>query len=99
MRQYENKQRTFTHPKTGKRTVMNTANIGKSKSKKRKQYGGISPHAAKPVRSGVPYEPKAAIELPYKPVYAANAIISVMGEALAIEIAEHILQIAKGNKS
>ena len=77
---------------------MNTANIGKSQPKKRKQYGGISPHAFTPVRQSEPYEPKAAIELPYKPFYAANAIISVMGEELALEIADHIHQIAKGNQ-
>jgi uncharacterized ParB-like nuclease family protein len=78
--------------------TQNTCNIGKSSSKKRKQYGGISPHAFTPVRQSEPYEPKAAIELPYKPFYAANAIISVMGQELAIEIAEQILQITKGNE-
>lgn len=95
--QYKTEQRTFTHPKTGKPAVMNTANIGKSKTNGRKKYGGISPHAAKPVRTCAPYEPKAAIDLPYKPVYAANAIISVMGKELAIEIAQEILQITKGD--
>ena len=77
---------------------MNTAKIGKSKPQSRKKYGGISPKAFKPVRQGEPYEPKAAIELPYKPFYAANAIISVMGEELAVEIANQILQITKGNE-
>jgi len=95
---YETEKRAFTHPKTGKPTTMNTTKIGKSKPKSRKKYGGISPKAFKPVRQGEPYEPKAAIELPYKPFYAANAIISVMGEELAVEIANQILQITKGNE-
>ena len=90
----DSQKRAFTHPKTGKPTTMNTAKIGKSKS--RKKYGGISPKAFKPVRQGEPYEPKAAIELPYKSFYAANTLISVMGEALAIEIANQILEITKG---
>jgi len=77
---------------------MNTAKIGRSQSKRKKQYGGISPHAFKPVRTSEPYEPKAAIDLPYKPFYAANAIISVMGQELAVEIAEQILQITKGSE-
>lgn len=98
MSQYETEQRTFTHHKTGKPAVMNTAKIGKSSPKKRKQYGGISPHAFTPVRESEPYEPKAAIDLPYKPFYAANAIISVMGQELAVEIAEQILKITKGNE-
>jgi len=95
--QYETDQRKFIHPKTGKPTLMNTANIGKSTPKRRKQYGGIAPDAFKPIRSCGQYEAKAAIELPYKPVYAAKTIISVMGTELAVEIAEEILQIAKGN--
>lgn len=78
--------------------TQNTAKIGKSSPKKHKKYGGISPHAFTPVRESEPYEPKAAIELPYKPFYAANAIISVMGQELAVEIAEQILQITKGNE-
>lgn len=98
MSKYETEKRVFTHPKTGKPTIMNTAKIGKSKPQSRKKYGGISPKAFKPVRQGEPYEPKAAIELPYKPFYAANTLISVMGEALAVEIANQVLQITKGNK-
>ncbi len=77
--------------------TQDTANISKSNKKRRKQYGGIAPDAFKPIRSCGQYEAKAALELPYKPVYAAKTIISVMGTELAVEIAEEILQIAKGN--
>jgi hypothetical protein len=94
---YETEQRTFIHPKTGKPAVMNTTQIGKSKPKPNRQYGGIAPDAFKPVRPCGQYEPKAAIELPYKAVYAAKTIVSVMGKDLAVEIAQEILQIAKGN--
>lgn len=92
----ENADKVTYITKHGTKAVMNTTKIGKSKPKSRK-FGGISPKALKPVRTGSPYEAKAAIELPYKPKYAANAIISVMGKELAIEIAEEILQITKGN--
>lgn len=94
---YDSEQRTFIHPKTGKPAVMNTAKIGKPKPKPNRQYGGIAPDAFKPVRPCGQYEPKAAIELPYKAVYAAKTIVSVMGKDLAVEIAQEILQIAKGN--
>ncbi|NLW83935.1 MAG: hypothetical protein GXY41_05970 [Phycisphaerae bacterium] len=95
--QLENAKISYT-TKHGTKATMNTAKIGRSQSKRKKQYGGISPHAFKPVRTSEPYEPKAAIDLPYKPFYAANAIISVMGQELAVEIAEQILQITKGSE-
>lgn len=95
--QYETEKRTFTHPKTGKPAVMDTANISKANKKRRKQYGGVAPDAFTPKRTGQPFESRAAIELPYNPEYAANAIISVMGEELAAEIANQILQTLKGN--
>lgn len=94
---YKTGQRKFIHPKTGKPTTMNTANIGKSAKKPRKQYGGIAPDAFVPKRSSQPFESRAAIELPYNAEHAANAIISVMGDELAAEIANQILQTLKGH--
>ena len=77
--------------------TQNTANIGKSGNKRKKQYGGIAPDAFTPKRTGQQFESRAAIELPYNPELAANAIISVMGDELAAEIANQILQTLKGN--
>jgi hypothetical protein len=76
---------------------MNTANITKTNKKRKKQYGGIAPDAFTPKRTGQQFESRAAIELPYNPELAANAIISVMGDELAAEIANQILQTLKGN--
>lgn len=76
---------------------MNTGKIGKSTPPKRKKFGGIARDAFKPVRACEKFESRAAIELPYNPMYAANAIISTMGAELAIQIANQILTITKGN--
>jgi hypothetical protein len=82
--------------KRGKSTYLqNTAKIGKTQ--KRKKFGGIARDAFKPVRACEKFESRAAIELPYNPVYAANAIISTMGAELAIQIANQILTTTKGN--
>ncbi len=76
--------------------TQDTTNIGKSNKKRRKQYGSIAPDAFIPKRASQPFESRAAIELPYNPEHAASAIISVMGEELAINIANQILQTLKG---
>jgi hypothetical protein len=75
--------------------TQDTAKIGKSGKKRKKQYGGIAPDAFTPKRTGQQFESRAAIELPYNPDYAANAIVSVMGGKLAVEIAKRIFQIAE----
>ena len=94
-RQIDSSKRTV---KRGNSTyTQNIAKIGKASKKRKKKYGGIAPDAFTPVRPTGQYEPKAAIELPYKPVYAAKTIVSVMGQEMAVEIANQILQIAKGN--
>lgn len=94
---YEKDKRLFIHPKTGKPTIMNTANITKTNKKRDKQYGGIAPDAFTPKRTGQQFESRAAIELPYNPEHAANAIISVMGNELAADIANQILKTLKGS--
>ncbi|MBI9017344.1 MAG: hypothetical protein JEZ07_08810 [Phycisphaerae bacterium] len=86
--------RTFVN-KNGKTTTMDTTNIGKSNN--RKKYGGISDDAFEPVRQCSQLKKRAAVELPYEANYAANAIISAMGEELAFEIAEAIVSKLKGN--
>jgi len=66
--------------KHGTRATMNTANIGKPKVKGRKKVGGIAPGASKPVIGHSKIAPRAALELPYDPHYAAKALVSVFGE-------------------
>lgn len=91
---YETKQRTFTHPKTGKPAVMNTSKIGKSKPQKRKTYGQIAPNAFKPVRQARPSLAQTPIDLPHDPHYAARALVSAMGreftEKLIVELTNYL---------
>ncbi len=82
---YETEKRTFTHHKTGKPAVMNITKIGKSVSK-----------VFKPIRASDQFQDRAAVELPYNPVSAANTIVTTMGKTLSIEIANRILAITKG---
>jgi len=72
--------RTFTHPKTGKPTQMNTAKIGRTKQRQKpRKPGGISPDAFKPIRQPRPALAQTSLNLPHDPVYGARAIVSAMG--------------------
>jgi hypothetical protein len=82
---YETGKRAFVHHKSGKPTVMNIAKMGKSSLK-----------VFKPIRASDQFQDRAAIELSYNPISAASVILSTMGKALSIEIANRILAITKG---
>ena len=82
---YETEKRTFVHHKSGKPTVMNIAKIGKSSLK-----------VFKPIRASDQFQDRAAVELPYNPVSAANTILATLGKTLSIEVANRILAITKG---
>lgn len=63
---------------------INTTNIGQGRrpasdaGKPRKQFGGISPHAHRPVRDcASPYPEKTALELPHDAEMGARTLISV----------------------
>ena len=93
---YETGKRAFTHPKTGKPTTMNTAKIGKSKPKKRKQYGQLAPNAFKPVRSARPTLAQTALDLPHDPYYAARAIVDAMGSEFSEKLINTLTAYLKG---
>ncbi len=72
--------RTFTHPKTGKPTQMNTAKIGRTKQRQTPRAPGKrSPDAFKPVRQPRPALAQTNLNLPHDPAYGARAIVSAMG--------------------
>ncbi|NLW84510.1 MAG: hypothetical protein GXY41_08950 [Phycisphaerae bacterium] len=85
MHKYENEKRAFTHPKTGKPTVMNTAKIGRSFPKRATSKGSPS----RPDASG----DCLTIDIPRHPKSAARTLLSLFGKTVATEIAEHVLLI------
>lgn len=97
MHQYKNEQRTFTHPKTGKSSVMNTANISEANKKRRKQYGGLAPNAFKPVREARPTLAQTPIDLPHDVPSAARAIVHAMGREFTAKLIDALTAYLKGN--
>jgi len=86
---YEPQQRTFTHPKTGKPTTMNTAKIGKSRA---------IPSARTP-RSAVACnattsEDCLTVAIPRNPKSAARTLMDTFGLKDAVDIAEYVLLMA-----
>jgi transposase-like protein len=79
--------------------TINTANIGRSQrrpaseSKPRKQFGGISPRAHRPVRDGdIAYPAKTALELPHDAEMGARTLISVFEPAYLQKLVEVLTQ-------
>jgi hypothetical protein len=79
--------------------TQNTAKIGKSKSKKRKQYGQLAPNAFKPVRSGRAELPQTALQLPHDPHYAARAIVDAMGRDFSTKLIDALTHYLKGTQA
>lgn len=94
--QYENQNRTFTHPKTGKPAVMKTEKIGKPKP--RKQYGQVSPNAFKPVRPAHPQVSQAVVSLPRDTRSAARALVHALGNEFCEKLAEELKSYLNGGK-
>jgi hypothetical protein len=86
MHKYENEKRAFTHPKTGKSTIMNTAKIGRSLQKRSTPKAS----ASKPDVS----EECLTIDIPRNPKSAARILLGTFGKKVATDIAEHVLLMA-----
>ena len=90
--------RTYNHPKSGKPTQMNTANIGRAR-KRAKPTGRIAADALKPTRT--PHGengpvPMKAISLPLNnPRQAAASMIGLYGEAYMMELMTELQQLLK----
>ncbi len=84
--QYENEQRAFIHPKTGKSTVMNISKIGRSFQKR--STPKVS--ASRPDAS----EDCLTLDIPRNPKSAARKLLSTFGNKVATDIAEHVLLMA-----
>ena len=97
--QYDSGERTFTHPKTGKPTTMNTANIGRGQQscpRPAPKPGGISPNAMMPIRGHSTHQPKTALELPHDPHWAARAVLSAMGHDFARALIKELTAYLEG---
>lgn len=80
---YNTEQRTFTHPKTGKPTVMNTSRIGRSSQKRSTPKVSAS-------RTDTS-EDCLTIDIPRNPKAAARTLLSTFGQKVATDIAEYVL--------
>jgi len=90
--------RLFIHPKTGKPTTMNTANIGRNQKPPRRfePKPGLSPNAMTPIRGHSTHQPKTALELPHDPHWASRAILSAMGHDFARALAKELTAYLEG---
>ncbi len=86
---YESDQRAFTHPKTGKPSVMNTTKIGLHKR----------PTLPKGTGQSTVSEKYTTIDLPGSPQAAARTLLGSLGEDLAVKIAEEVLLIVTSRNS
>ena len=95
---YDSGQRTFIHPKTGKPTTMNTANIGRSQQPPRRfePKPGLSRNAMTPIRGHSTHQPKTALELPHDPHWACRAILSAMGHDFARALVKELTAYLEG---
>lgn len=95
---YDSGHRTFIHPKTGKPTTMNTAQIGRAQQPPRRfqPKPGLSPNAMKPIRGHSTHQPKTALELPHDPHWACRAILSAMGHDFARALVKELTAYLEG---
>ena len=86
--------RTYT-TKHGTTAVMNTANIGRKK--KKRKSGGIAPDAFVPVLGHSNPAPKTALELPHDPVWAARGIYSALGAGFVRDLIPELTSLLEGD--
>jgi len=89
--------RTVTRGGTAYR--QNTAKIGKSpgtSAKRRRKWGGVSPHAFKPVRGYSKPFPMTAMNVPHDPKAAARGLVALFDKPFLTALVEELTQILKG---